>query len=152
MVDRCITNDATASLAGIGEENGTMRQATKAIHSNGYAQNLIDCLTHQDRNARFDGDIGAWYDCFSDLWTALGHGAKVQCVSLGSHTVRCGGQYGRDYDEIRPSKIISSQNPHGAAYEFAIMVSDHTADDGKPPYVMVMYSTRTGNESRRIGL
>jgi hypothetical protein len=127
------------------------------VHTDKYAQSCLDALTSRDRNERFsDGagsyDRGAWFDLFEDLWGALAAGAKVRCESLGQSSVAGHDPYGMDRHELRPTKILSSHNPRYAALEYAIMTADHTADDGKPPYVMVCYSAKTGNELDRINL
>ena len=130
--------------------------ATNAIYTDKCAQDCIDCLTADNRNERFgvgeNCDLNAWYDLFSDLYSALQHGAKVCCTTLGKRQVKCGGQYGMDYWEMRPCTILSSHNPAHYQLEYAIMVADHTDQTGKPPYVMVCYSARTGKELHRISL
>ena len=121
-----------------------------AIHTDKYAQGIIDVLTADDRAARFGDDRIAWRDCFDDLWAALKHGAKVTIANLGQSPMTVGDPYGT-HTEMRPSKILSSHNPESASLEFAIMCKDANSN-GEGPYEMVCYSARRGDRLETIDL
>jgi hypothetical protein len=114
------------------------------------AQLFINALTCEDRYRNFGDDRQAWHDCFADLWAALKGGAKVRCESLGKSSVAFHSLYGGDCHELRPTKIISSGESADSTLTYAIMCVDPGDEQGKPPYVMVCYSARRGDELDRI--
>jgi hypothetical protein len=131
-----------------GNKGRTMEQLV--IHTNKYAQQCLNALTAEDRDKSFGDDRGAWYDVFEDLWSALKHGACVRCTTLGKSHVTLGLPYGGTYRELRPSRVLFSGAPVGAALDYNIMTAEPNSDSG--PYVMVCYSAKSGMEIERIAL
>ena len=126
------------------------------IHTDSYAQAIIDAITSESRDRTFWDDRESWFDCFEDLWGALKEGAHVSVTTLGLSSVNVGypGMMCGDlpHTEMRPTKILSSGNPRSSSLTYAIMCENHNHEDGSGPYVMVCYANRTGDEISRIRL
>ncbi len=129
-----------------------MATATATATRVGHAQAIIDTITAVDRHERFGDDRQAWYDNFDKLWYLLTDGAKVRCVTLGTHTIRTFNSYGMAELHHEPSRLITSgASLEGDKLTYCIMTTSHTDKSGQPPYVMVCYG-RDGMECARIKL